>query len=314
MKFNDAYRRANDSVHVREGLREEWKLRCAQEAAAEVRRRENRKKWFIAIPTAAAAAAAVFVAVFVGVRMGRGNFAAAAPMAAEAAYEPEEAMPADAPMEAMAEAPMLAAGVPTEEIPAEDALEPAAEAESIGDYGPLTGASTAPEPNAETKGTNTDRKQTESADEWIEEADAVRSDGTRTYALNEAEGTAEISIDGAVTARIDLKEASGEGFFRAEALLPVDDLLFVFGTFETDEAQSETADRVRTGILLYELHGYTFVQTLTQRGTFLRAQRSGDVVTTVSKVGAEDGSYTLYTEIDVHAPSAFRSERTEKTE
>ena len=70
MKFKDAYRAANDSVHVRDTLKAQIQERYERETASVPQARENRRRWFVAIPTAVAAAAAVFVAVFVGIRAG----------------------------------------------------------------------------------------------------------------------------------------------------------------------------------------------------------------------------------------------------
>ena len=60
MKFKDAYRAANDSVHVRDTLKAQIQERYERETAPVPQARENRRRWFVAIPTAVAAAAAVF--------------------------------------------------------------------------------------------------------------------------------------------------------------------------------------------------------------------------------------------------------------
>lgn len=71
MKFKDAYKRANDSVHVRPELLEQMKYQQAKERSEAAERRNGRRAWWVAIPSAAAATALACVAVFVGIRMTR---------------------------------------------------------------------------------------------------------------------------------------------------------------------------------------------------------------------------------------------------
>ena len=95
MKFEDAYRRTNDAVHVREDLLAEMKYKQAKEQA-EAPKKRGLRPWMVAVPTAAAATALACLAVVVGLRAGK--TASAARTAEQPAYEqydaevPEEKM------------------------------------------------------------------------------------------------------------------------------------------------------------------------------------------------------------------------------
>lgn len=71
MKLKDAYRRKNETIHVRESLLDE--IRTAEVNAERVERQQKAKRrpWLIALPTAAAAVAVAGLAVFIGVKAGK---------------------------------------------------------------------------------------------------------------------------------------------------------------------------------------------------------------------------------------------------
>ena len=83
--FKDAYRKKNDTIHVREGLLDDIKAERVQRVREERKKKEHRRQWLIAIPAVAAAAAAC-VAVVIGIRAVSGK-SAAAPMAGELSAE-----------------------------------------------------------------------------------------------------------------------------------------------------------------------------------------------------------------------------------
>ena len=67
MKFKDAYRRKNETIHVRESLLDEIKTAEVNAERVERQQKAKRRPWLIAIPTAAAVAAAC-LAVVIGIR------------------------------------------------------------------------------------------------------------------------------------------------------------------------------------------------------------------------------------------------------
>ena len=83
MKFKDAYKAANDSVHVRPELLEQIKYQQAKAQTEAPEKRQRRRAWWIAIPTAATATALACFAVFLGMRTLRSS----APKAADASNE-----------------------------------------------------------------------------------------------------------------------------------------------------------------------------------------------------------------------------------
>lgn len=76
MKFKDAYRRTNDSVHVRADLLETIRYRQAK-AQIEEAEKQKKRRWWIAIPTAASAAMLAGLAIVVGLRVGQNKDVAA---------------------------------------------------------------------------------------------------------------------------------------------------------------------------------------------------------------------------------------------
>lgn len=151
----------------------------------------------------------------------------------------------------------------------------------------------------------------------LTEAAADCYDGKWHYSLNETGDTVEITAnDGTMTATVDLKTLLFEDDYRAEALLPADDLLFVFGTF------THPSDSLWTGIGVYTLNDrktVTYLSKLGELGTFSYAQRSGDIITLAlaysmpygTEGWVESGTRTI--EIDIHNPTETLSDRFEQT-
>ncbi len=304
MKFEDAYRSENDRVHVRESLQNEIASRYAQKTA---KQREIRKRWFVAIPTAAAAAAAVFVAVTVGVNADASKNAA--PMAAESFYE-----------EAVAEEPMA---VPDAIMTADGMLYGAnAVAEGMTDSGETDAL-----PDTETASVDitnvphAEDNSTKQADIQLKragEAGMAVTDGTWNYLLNPEDRTIEIIRDDETEQTvITLPDIADDARTRSEdGLLLSGDMLYLFGTVENFEAPEETEKRIMTVINVYALGDRKDVRQiaeLTQSGAFASAQVIGDTIMINSiytvKNGEKSERYAVLSEIAANGGTSFRAQR-----
>lgn len=208
MKFKDAYRNSNDTIHARKDLLEEIKMERVERIRSEQEKKRKRKPWIIAIPSVAAAAAAS-IALVVGIRTAnlRTNSAAPEAKSADASFagmlgaSNESAQPQNSTLSAVASYDELAEIMQArraksgglyygadEAVPEEAEAPTAAEpmeapapmpADSIATVNDAKGVLSTGESDQNYSGTNNQV-------EGVDEADIVKTDGTWIYALNES--------------------------------------------------------------------------------------------------------------------------------
>ena len=321
MKFKDAYRRANETVHVREGLREELRARYERETAAVPKTRENRRRWYIAIPTAVAAAAAVFLAVFVGVRAGVGAKAAAPQTVQEQAFFLAESAPMEAA--AKAEEKTAEALTPVDSYEALRAVMNGRGTERRGLYAsdsmlqtdevpsafektdapaepqPTSAPSIPVEANAaagnmtETEETDAGFSGTNNQVATVDEADIVKTDGTWIYDLNvknnklyvlsaAGEGTT-------VQVAAGLEKNTDDVFCEYREMILANDRLYVIAVLYDWNARNEkdTAVTVTEVYSLNDRLSVSRIATLKQDGYYQTARLVGSTLVIVS-------SYDVY--------------------
>lgn len=319
MKFKDAYRAANDSVHVRDTLKAQIQERYERETAPVPQARENRRRWFVAIPTAVAAAAAVFVAVFVGIRAGAVKNAApmAESMVALGAVSEEAA---EQTMLLTAQAGDAGAILPVDSY---EALYTVMEERNEAVYGlrksdeiyleDMPAAAEAPVPDAVPMPTGAPSTQTDSAvnavngiesDDvnasgtnnqvaTVDEADIVKTDGTWIYDLNfknnklyvlsaAGEGTT-------VQVATDLSKNTDNGACEYREMILANDRLYVIAIAYDWNAETakDCATTVTEVYALNDRQSVSRIATLRQDGFYQTARLVGSTLVIVS-------SYDVY--------------------
>ncbi len=290
--FKDAYRRKNDTVHVRESLLDDIRDAEIVREREERQKKDRRRQWLIAIPTVAAAAAAC-IAIFVGIGAGKGRNvkSAASEMSAEvpqlaASAENREEEPFFLGMSAESTVPktaesydaigeimqarglrngrgmyyaggitdeMVAAETETMDIPAEAAEEPAA--------APM------PEP-VMTDGMKSEEGLASNGGRYsgtnnqvvgVDEADIVKTDGTWIYALNYANNKVYIlsaeGKDSKIVGTVKLmKMPENATYWRnySEMIL-CGDRLYLLGTHSDWSEKVKDQDRTYTFAEVYDL-------------------------------------------------------------
>jgi uncharacterized secreted protein with C-terminal beta-propeller domain len=320
MKFNDAYRRANDSVHVRESLKSEIQAEYEKETAYAPQKRENRRRWLVAIPTAATAMAAVFLAVFVGLRTGIAKNSA--PKAAQdmvmaestedsTARNEAKGMPlAQAAGAADAGAPLPVDSYETLHTVMEERDE-AVCASRKGDVfyaADIPAAGEAPAPDAVPMPTGAPSTQidsavnteniTESDDENasgtnnqvanVDEADIVKTDGTWIYDLNTKTNKLYVlSAAGegtAVQVAADLTKDPDDGACEYREMILANDRLYVIAVVYDWNAENakDCATTVTEVYALNDRQSVSRIATLRQDGFYQTARLVGNTLVIVS--------------------------------
>ena len=311
MKFKDAYRSANDTVHVRPELLEEIKYK---QAKANAETPGKRRAWWVAIPTSAAAVAMACLAVFVGLRAARSKSAApeAPMMSAEMVAVSEEKYAAFSDNAADAEHVTSLKSYETYEEIAEQ-IKTRSEAmrgydfstplESDGVIEETDMPAAAPEPiekaanmgilnAANTMEADSDENRSETGTNvqvaGVDEADIVKTDGSWIYCLNrqtnQLYAVSANGKDSAITASVKLREMKDDGtlFIEYGEMILANDRLYVIGT-EYDWASNR--DGQMTFIDVYELGDRTKlnrIDTFQQEGAYRTARLIGDTLVTVS--------------------------------
>ena len=321
MKFNEAYRRANDAVHVPEALAERIQKQYAAETAAMPRKSENRRRWYIAIPTAVTAAAAVFLAVFVGVRAG--GLKKEAPLSADAASEAAAYLSAEMLMSepSQVEGKSVEALVPvdsyealrsvmkerrTDAVEKSDFLMP----QAVNDAEPEEAAMPADMPKPTAAAAPNDSKDiaatvgavsdggrkysgTNNQVATVDEADIVKTDGTWIYDLNIANNKLYVlSAAGegtTVQVAVDLARETDDVFCEYREMILANDRLYIIAVLYDWNARNEK-DAAVTVTEVYALNdrlSVSRIATLKQDGYYQTARLVGSTLVTVS-------SYDVY--------------------
>ena len=309
MKFKDAYRTANDSVHARPELLEQIRYEQAKEQT-ETPKRQSRRAWWVAIPTAAVSTAVACVAVFVGLRATRSNASKAAEpngsfvlAAAERSYESASATAEETASllsfdsyEAVAEALQARSeergtGFRMEVDTIESAMIPAPAAEvqtetKMGSLGSLNY-----EVNGISQAMPTDDGHSDTGTNvqvvGVDEADLVKTDGTWIYCLNRTSGKLyAVKADGKdskITASVSLFSDNETAGVDYREMILSNDRLYVIGTIY--DWMSSRMDTEYTLIQIYALNDrskLTLVDTLKQQGGYRTSRLIGDTLVTVS--------------------------------
>ena len=334
MKFKDAYRSANDTVHVRAELLDEMKSEQANEHVKAVRKRESRRAWWVAIPTTAAAAAVACIAVFVGLRAGHSK--AAAPSAVSDVREnafsvsaeeavTDERKTADAgalkvydTYDSIAEqlrqrvTDVRKSSLPYDTaeadgfiIEAPTAAEPDVVSESAGlaSFNGITYTMDEqfdPDETISEYGTNVQVQ-------GVDEADIVKTDGQWIYCLNRSKNRLYVvSAEGAssvVTASAELSKPKANDSIEYSEMILSNDRLYVIGT-QYDWSTISKHEQM-TFIDVYALGDRTSlkkIDTLNQDGVYNTARLIGDTLVIVS--GRTFWfAFEKNTEIDTWCPS-----------
>ncbi|MBQ5992610.1 MAG: beta-propeller domain-containing protein [Clostridia bacterium] len=314
--FKDAYRKKNDTIHVREGLLDDIKAERVQRVRDEQKKKERRRQWLIAIPAVAAAAAAC-VAVVVGIRAGSSR--SAAPMASEqsaaagivqaygdmdAAY-PEEAAAASVPatvgsyeelgkiMQERYEKRRSSAygyyGI-SDEMIAEAEAPTAAEPIEIPVPQPTSPALEIKSADS-VNGSGRNYSGTNVQVEDVDEADIVKTDGLYIYALNQSKGKVYIlsaeGRDTKIVSSIKLSEPSGKSNssrYYGEMML-YGDRLYLLGTQSDWGNNVKEQDRVQTFAEVYDISDPAkpaLIATHKQQGSYRTARLIDDILLIVS--------------------------------
>lgn len=312
MKFKDAYRSANDSVHARAELLEEMKYKQAKANVEAPNKREKRRAWWVAVPTTVTAAAVACLAVFVGLRAGRNKSAVpSAPMAADSVVASAEEQTADMTVfknagislktydtyDAIAEQLMKRSetrrgwdygsnglksetdvSTAGEPVPAPESME---QPTFTGMLHAANDMDSASDPNRSEYGTNVQVA-------GVDEADIVKTDGEWLYCLNRLNNKLYVvsanGADSAVSASAKLREMKEDenGYIEYSEMILANERLYVIGT-EYD--WNDMANEQMTFIDVYELGDRTKlkkVDTLKQEGSYRTARLIGDTLVTVS--------------------------------
>ena len=337
MKFKDAYRAANDNVHVRSELLEEMRCRQAKEAVETPNRRQSRRAWWVAIPTAVAATALACVAVFVGLKTGWRNLGAKTAdqsnekfvtgAAAEESVAEEIPMTAEAGMalktygtyEEIAEQIALRSGMRTGNAIGDtiEFSDSAVKAPDVPAEMPMPTGAASIESNAGSYATQDDGLlgngdyRSESGTNvqvvGVDEADIVKTDGKWLYCLNRNDAKLYVvSADGKnskVTASATLPQPKKEGSIDYSEMILSGDRLYVIGTeYNWSGTDSDTE---YTRIEVYDLGDRTSVKridTLKQQGSYRTARLVGDMLVTVSCKYVWIYDYTKDIRIDTWCP------------
>ena len=323
MKFNEAYRRANDAVHVRAELADRIQKQYEAETAVTPLKRENRRRWYVAIPTAVTAAAAVFLAVFVGVRAG-GLKNEASPLAdapSEAAVYLSAEMLLSEPVQG--EEKLVEALVPVDSYEALRSVMNERQTNAVGKSSlMITQAQTDAQPEeaampdnmprptgapavsndsidtAATDGAVSDggvRKYSGTNNQvaTVDEADIVKTDGDWIYDLNIKNNKLYIlSAAGegtTVQVAVDLAKNTDNAFFEYREMILANDRLYIISVLYDWNAENEkdTAVTVTEVYALNDRQSVSRIATLKQDGYYQTARLVGNTLVTVS-------SYDVY--------------------
>lgn len=306
MNFNDAYRRSNDAVHVRESLRDQIEQQYAKETAPKSVRR---RRWLVAVPTAFAAAAAVFVAVFVGVNAKNKN--ASTMLSAEV---PEMAMNA-----AVYQEEMTAKKASVTAVSSYAELNAYISERSNSYYGFAEAAVDEATPTEQTeakRGDTIEYSGTNVQVECVDEADIVKTDGTWIYVLRpDYNAIAILCADGANSAVVSeyrMSESTGDVYKYLNEMMLYGERLYVLGT-EYNWNASDPADAACTVVEIFDV-GNRFkikhVATLRQAGTYKSARLIDDTLLVVSAYGMYSDMGTV-DEIPYGCPAVYSG--TQKT-
>ena len=305
MKFKDAYRRANDTVHVRESLQQQIQNAYDRERTKAPQSRENRRRWLVAIPTAVAAAAAAFVAVTVGLNAVRTKNAAPQADTMVAAGYYEAVAQAQEPPEAVQSAEETLRAVDSYDVLCEilNRNNQTARYGGLGYPSDMKNGSIAPdavpvtEEIEEVTLTTGDGSETVSHSgtnnqvETVDEADLVKTDGTWIYDLNTQKNKLYIlKADGKGTAvqvvHKFVNETKNKSYRYCEMILANDRLYVIAVVDDWDAATSK--DMATTVTEVYALNDRTAIKrvaTFRQDGEYRTARLVGNTLVTVSDYG-----------------------------
>ena len=308
MKFKDAYRQKNESIHVRESLLDEIKL---AEENADRQKKSARRPWLIAIPTVAAAVAvAASLAVFVGLGGTRNagdsksadaaSFETAAPAAGmpmEAAYSEEtDDIKTVASYDELAE--IMASRANSREYPyavpdeaVAEAPVPAAEPNSmtetmsspIGSDNVKTG-SVSTEGGVSYSGTNNQVA-------GVDEADIVKTDGSWIYALNQSDNMVYIlsaeGKDSKIVGTIKLQQPPENATYWRyyQEMILAKDRLYLLGSYNDWSKETDGMTGQYAIAAVYDISDRTApkeISTLKQQGSYRTARLIDDLLVIVS--------------------------------
>ncbi len=314
MKFKDAYRQKNESIHVRETLLDEIKL--AKENA-ERQKKSARRPWLIAIPTAAAAVAvAASLVVLIGLRGTKtgsdsksaeapslGTFAPGPGMLMESAYfegtdgiktvasydELAEIMASRASKSSYTDSGLTISwvnGVASEEAPV-PAAEPNSMTEAVTfpiETDNVKTGSLSAEGGASYSGTNNQVA-------GVDEADIVKTDGKWIYALNQSDNKVYIlsaeGKDSKIVGTIKLQQTPENATYWRyyQEMILANDRLYLLGSYNDWSKETDGMSEQYAIAAVYDISDRTApkeISTLKQQGSYRTARLIGDLLLIVS--------------------------------
>ena len=308
MKFRDAYRQKNESIHVRESLLDEIKL---AEENAERQKKSTRRPWLIAVPTAAAVAVAACLAVFVGLRgtniardsksADAASFETAAPAAGmpmEAAYSEEtDDIKTVASYDELAEIMASRAnrggrsyGVTDEAVPEAPVAAPEPNAVMAETASMPMGADNVKSGSLSTEG-GVSYSGTNNQVAGIDEADIVKTDGSWIYALNQSDNKVYIlsaeGKDSKIVGTIKLQQTPENATYWRyyQEMILAKDRLYLLGSYNDWSKENDGMTGQYAIAAVYDISDRTApkeISTLKQQGSYRTARLIDDLLVIVS--------------------------------